>query len=390
MNVRQYQTASMYEAVQKIKKDLGPDAVILHAKQIQQRRFGLFPAGVVWEVTAAVDSPASRLVAARPTGLTSPAFASTSQSGASDLRQISATLAELQWEVRKLAKQGQFSTAASFSPNLRSLYFRLREQEVDEELAGEVVTAIGDELSSQALQNHDVILDCASRRIQGMIRCSGPLRLQTGVPRTVFIIGPTGVGKTTTIAKLAADLALFARKRVLLVTIDTYRIAALPQLRTYGEIMGVPLEVAYTPSELQKVIADNQDKDLILIDTPGRGQRNEKQIADLKAAVDAVEKKTVYLAVSAATRHKELMDVVDRFGVVGFDSLVITKVDEAVVYGPILNLASRCKKPLSYITTGQNVPEDIEDASGSVIADLVLGRVTDYASGPSCDLKKSG
>lgn len=389
MNVKQYQTASMYEAVQKIKKDLGPDAVILHAKQIRQRRFGLFPAGAVWEVTAAVDSPASRPVGTRTSGLSSTAFANAPQNGANDLRQISATLAELQWEVRKLAKQGQFSTAARFSPNLRSLYFRLQEQEVDDELASELVTAIGDELSPQALQNYDIILDCAARRVQGMVRCSGPLRPLPGAARTVFIIGPTGVGKTTTIAKLAADFALFARKKVLLVTIDTYRIAALPQLRTYGEIMGVPLEVAYTPSELQQIVGDNQDKDVILIDTPGRGQRNEKQIADLKAAVHAVENKTVYLAVSAATRYKELVDVVDKFGVVGFDSLVITKMDEAVIFGPILNLASRCKKPLSYVTTGQNVPEDIEDASASVIADLVLGRATDYGSGPSYEIKKS-
>ncbi len=389
MNVKQYQAASMYEAVQKIKRELGSDAVILHAKQVRQRRFGLFPTSAMWEVTAAVDHDASRPTPARPVAFARPTQSPSTTPSAGDWREITSTLAELQWEVRRLSRQGQLTRVASFSPNLRSLYLRLREQEVDDDLACEIVTKINDQLSPQAMSNYELVAESASRQLQQVIRCSGPLRLSPNRSQTVFVIGPTGVGKTTTIAKLAANLALIDRRSVLLVTIDTYRIAALPQLRTYAEIMGVPMAVAYTPAELRKVVEENQDKELILIDTPGRGQRNEQQIADLKACVDAIGNKTVYLAVSAATRYRELVDVVDRFGVIEFDSLVVTKLDEAVVYGPILNLLARVKKPLSYVTTGQCVPEDIEDASPSKMADLLLGRVTDYASGSSCGLKKT-
>lgn len=390
MNVKQYQAASMYEAVQKIKRELGSDAVILHAKQVRQRRFGLFPTGATWEVTAAVDHDAGRPTPPRSTALAQPKQPLSATPPTSDWREIVSTLAELQWEVRKLSRQGQLTRVASFSPNLRSLYLRLREQEVDDDLACEIVSEINDQLSPQAVSNYELVAESASRKLQQVIRCSGPLRLSHNQPQTVFVIGPTGVGKTTTIAKLAANFALIDRRSVLLVTIDTYRIAALPQLKTYAEIMGVPMAVAYTVAELRNVVEENQDKELILIDTPGRGQRNERQIGELKACVDAISNKRVYLAISAATRYRELVDVVDRFGVIEFDSLVVTKLDEAVVYGPILNLLAKVKKPLSYVTTGQCVPEDIEEASPSRMADLLLGRDTCYASGSSCGLKKTG
>lgn len=390
MKIKQYQAASMYEAVQQIKSELGPDALILHAKQTKQRRFGLLPGGAIWEVLAAVDGHPAPPPVSRPDR--PPASSSAPMAPAIPVngwQELSNTLAELNWEVRKLARQSQLARVSGFAPSLRSLYQQLREQEVDEDLICDIVTSVGEELSPQALNNYSLVVDCAAKHLQRLVSCTGPLRLAAGSAKTVFIIGPTGVGKTTTIAKLAAHFALIARRRVLLATIDTYRIAALPQLKTYAEIMGLPMEVAYTPAELQNVLQENQDKDLILIDTPGRGQRNERQITELKSFIDAVQNKTVYLAISASTRYKELVDVVEKFGTIQFNSLIVTKVDEALVYGPILNMVNRFKKPLSYITTGQSVPEDIEDASAPGMANLLLGRASNYADGPGYRLKKS-
>jgi flagellar biosynthesis protein FlhF len=291
-----------------------------------------------------------------------------------ELAELKSTIAELQWEVRKLSRQKQLDRVVSFAPSLRSLYQQLREQEVEEELIYDLVTNVSEELSAQALNNYGIVADCAERQIARQVTCSGPFQIGNGTPKVVFVIGPTGVGKTTTVAKLAAHFALLARKKVLLVTTDTYRIAALPQLKTYADIMGLPMEVANTPSDLAKIVADNQDKDLILVDSPGRAQRNQEQIAELKAFVDAVPNKSVQLAVAASTRYRELSDIVNRFGVIGFDNLLVTKLDEALVFGPVLNIINQINKPISYLTTGQSVPEDIEAAKATRVASLVLGK----------------
>ncbi len=382
MKVKKYKALSMYEAVQKIKEEFGSEAIILQAEEVPLRRFGFIPAGKVWEVLAAVDDGTEMPFALQSNGISKEIIPNNNLENSNnyfnhslELREIALALADLQLEVRRLSKQEQFTRIAAFSPTLRSLYQQLREQEIDEEIIFEIVTNIGEELSPQALNNYGTVADCASKYLQSLAKCTGPLRIKNPLPLPVFLFGPTGVGKTTTIAKLAANFALMQKKKVLLVTIDTYKVAALPQLNAYADIMGLSMEVAYTPAELKNIIDKNKDKDIIIIDTPGSGQRNENQIEELKAFSDAIENKLVYLTISASTRYKELIDVVERFGVLSVDSLLVTKTDEALVFGPILNLVYKFKKPLSYLTTGQKVPDDIEAASPAMIADILLGRV---------------
>jgi flagellar biosynthesis protein FlhF len=191
-------------------------------------------------------------------------------------------------------------------------------------------------------------------------------------PSLMAFVGPTGVGKTTTIAKLAATSTLMAGKRVAMVTLDTYRIAAVEQLKVYGKIIGTPVTVAVNPEEVGRVLREARGLDLILIDTPGRCHRNAEQVWELKALLSQPWPLEVHLVLSATTREEEAVEMIRQFSLIPFHSLLFTKLDESGALGSLFNLAVRAAKPISYLTTGQRVPEDIEAATPERIVDIVL------------------
>jgi flagellar biosynthesis protein FlhF len=209
--------------------------------------------------------------------------------------------------------------------------------------------------------------------IETTVRCAGSIKLKKTGPKIVALVGPTGVGKTTTIAKLAAQYTVSRKAKIALVTIDTFRVGAVEQLKTYSRIMGVPLEVASNPKELEQAIAAHGDKDLILIDTVGRSPRDQETIENLKKMLSLSSPVEIHLCVAATTRERELKDIVRNFGVLPLSRLLFTKLDESNSFGSIINLQIENKLPLSYFTRGQRVPEDIEPATGRKVADLLLG-----------------
>jgi len=197
-----------------------------------------------------------------------------------------------------------------------------------------------------------------------------------GMPekKIVAFVGPTGVGKTTSIAKLAARLALQKNKRVVLVTLDGYRIGAIEQLRSYASLMGIPFHFAGQITELNTVIEENAQRDYILIDTAGRGPGDMDAMQNLAAFLkesDAVER---HLVLSATTKPSDMRQIMDRFEVCCPDYLLFTKLDETSTPGPILNELVRTQKRFSYYTDGQRVPDDLHDVSGDRIIDIVLNR----------------
>lgn len=209
--------------------------------------------------------------------------------------------------------------------------------------------------------------------LESAIKCSGPIRLKKNGTKIVALVGPTGVGKTTTIAKLAALYTIGRKAKIALVTIDTFRVGAVEQLKTYSRIMGVPLEVASTPKELEKALAAHTDKDLILIDTVGRSPKDKETIEGLRSMLDSSFAIETHLCVAATTRERELRGIVESFGALPLSRLLFTKLDESSSFGSIVNLQIENKLPLSYFTRGQRVPEDIEPASGKKVAELILG-----------------
>ena len=187
------------------------------------------------------------------------------------------------------------------------------------------------------------------------------------------LVGPTGVGKTTTIAKLAGNLSLVKKKKVGLITVDTYRIGAVEQLKTYAEIMNIPFEVVITIKEMEAAIKKMKDCDVVLIDTTGRSSKNKMQISELRAFVDKANATSINVVISATTKNKDIKTILEGYRILNYDKVIITKLDETSVYGSIYNISRIANKPIRYVTTGQNVPDDIKDFSKDEAIKLVFG-----------------
>ena len=209
--------------------------------------------------------------------------------------------------------------------------------------------------------------DLLSRRIP----CAGSMQLTPGKLKAVALIGPTGVGKTTTIAKLAAHFSLVEGKRVALLTVDTYRIAAVEQLKMYSQIIDIPIGVAYSQAEVLPAIEQFADYDLLLIDTAGRSQKNIMQVGELKALLETLNCET-HLALASSMKEEDMIESARRFSAACVDRIIFTKLDETGSYGTLFNVAERAGIPISYVTSGQKVPEDIQTADGRHLADLIL------------------
>lgn len=253
-------------------------------------------------------------------------------------------------------------------PTLQSA---MQSQEVTEKIIQDMIAKLnGTEILAPS--NSVKAANALEKYIRKAIRVANGITLYSNKPKVVALIGPTGVGKTTTLAKIAAKFVLEQGARVALITADTYRISAVEQLKTYSDILGLPLEIVYNPEALRKAIEKHKDKQLILIDTAGRSQYNEYQMKELSGllSIDAdIEK---HLVMSATTKTSDGVELLENFSICQPDRVIFTKVDETGTHGIILNILHRRKVALSYITNGQSVPDDIEPASVERLAELLL------------------
>lgn len=208
--------------------------------------------------------------------------------------------------------------------------------------------------------------------IRKSIRIANGITLYSDKPKIVALIGPTGVGKTTTLAKIAAKFVLEKGAKVALITADTYRISAVEQLKTYSDILGLPLEIVYNSQALQEAIEKHRDKQLILLDTAGRSQYNTYQMKELSELLNIDADIEKHLVMSATTKTSDGLELLDNFSLCKPDRVIFTKVDETKTHGIILNILHRRKAALSYLTNGQSVPDDIEPASIEKLAELLL------------------
>ena len=191
----------------------------------------------------------------------------------------------------------------------------------------------------------------------------------------IVLVGPTGVGKTTTIAKLAGKLALKENKKVGLITVDTYRIGAVEQLRTYAEIMNIPFKVVINTKDMEDAIVEMKDLDVILIDSTGRSSKNIMQISELRAFIDKTNADNINLVISATTKNKDIKAIVDGYNTLSYDKIIVTKLDETSSYGSIYNISKRANKPIRFLTIGQNVPDDIKDVSKDNLEKIIFREV---------------
>jgi len=279
-------------------------------------------------------------------------------------------LRELRDMVKDLCLQSRDDSYRDLPDGLFRVFTELLDADIPEQIARELVEQVrdgnGDTLEPMLLKAR------IARLLEAEMHCSGPIRVTPGRCRIVALVGPTGVGKTTTIAKLAANYRLKERQRVGLITVDTYRIAAVEQLRTYADIIDLPMQVVSTPDEMRDAVRKLDDLDLILMDTAGRSPKDEVKIKELKSFLDEARVDEVHLVLSTTAGVRTLCQTARQFAPIGTTSLLLTKLDESPGLGGTLPLLRQCGLPVSYLTDGQNVPDDIETAEANRMAQLIL------------------
>lgn len=244
---------------------------------------------------------------------------------------------------------------------IRLLYNTMLENEVDEKYANQIIDDV-EKIKKPNLPFDYILANVYQKMVLKFGRAEGIAPAEKG-PRVLLFIGPTGVGKTTTIAKIASHYCMEEKKKVALLTADTYRIAAAEQLRTYANILEVPFRVLYSAEEFNSAIADFSDYDYIFVDTTGHSHRNEELMDKMKELFEAVKKYGEcqnFLVLSATTKYRDLLKIASNYREITEYQLIFTKLDETATLGNLLNLRLYTDAPIAYVTCGQNVPDDIE------------------------------
>jgi flagellar biosynthesis protein FlhF len=383
----------MAEALFQVKSALGSDAVILHTRTFSRRRWMGLRRQEIVEITAGnglpTVAPAARRKQASLVAATIPArsafapkpslpagqeFLQTPAASNAVVRGLSEEVANIKSMVGDLLHEMRSQRTPEITEDLLDYYLNLIQNQVADELATELIKSLQNQVRHEHLRNPEFVRSKLAEQLERMLPVSGPIiRTKTVGPHVVALIGPTGVGKTTTVAKLAANLKLRENRRVGLITIDTYRIAAVDQLKKYADILGSPLLVVVTPEELRAAIQSMSDCDFVLIDTAGRAPNDTLKLNELKNFLTVAKPDEVHLVLSTTASQECIESAIARFSEVRVDKIIFTKLDEAVHVGVVLNVIRKVNKSLSYITTGQDVPDDIEVGQGRRLAQLILG-----------------
>lgn len=349
MKLKRYLVRDMAEAMEVIAKDLGPEAVILSSRRVRRGGWRSIFRPPLIEVTAALDEPGD---ASRP------------ELQVEKENRLVREVAEMKALLQRLASDYYARGEPEELWEWRRLLTEL-------EVSGEIIDYLLQGMEKGCLGQGDKPLAeiICSRMADMFVVPSSEL-----ASPVLMFVGPTGVGKTTTIAKLAAQFALVHKKSVSLVTVDTYRIGAVQQLKIYAEILGVPLEVVMTPGELKEVVNRSvARRDYVFVDTAGRSPHNSMGIAELRHFVEALDSKEVFLVLSCTTKSKDLLRAVEDFRALQYTRLIFTKIDETDFLGPILNVVQAARVPVAYVTNGQDVPDDILPVDPYGLAKLILG-----------------
>jgi len=384
MRIKRYEAPTIQEALMKVKKDLGPEAVILYTKTFRKGGvLGLFGKPMA-EITAGVDlnlldDVAKRKGAAvlapsivdrvevpvvKPSLVAAPAATSVPLGSLDPAR---AKVKALQRELNEMKTSSVASALREMtSPELGGVlsdgFAKIRKkfakQEVEDFLSQKMIKGmIAEKIDPDKPEE---VYAWVHRFVANAVKIAQPSPA-ANFQKVIAFVGPTGVGKTTTLAKLAARFSLIERKRVAMVTADTYRIAATEQLKTYGRIMGIPVEVADSTEDIGGILAKHKACDLVLLDTAGRSPSSDEQLDELKHFIARSQADEIHLVLSATTKYFDMIRIIERFGTaVPLNRMIFTKLDETRFYGAFLNLMNNFQIPLSYYSVGQNVPDDLE------------------------------
>ncbi len=376
MKIKKFYAPTMDEALKQVKMEFGNDAVILTTKRFQKNDgFGIFSKPWV-EVVAAVDFKNDEYK--DNNGKNSFVELEPIKAEIENLKKLlmenislNSELNEIKKMITILMKQSGIYEGDTLSDNFISIYEDMIMQDVDRDLAYKLLENLAFEIGENA---EKISIERLKRVLQ--IKLREKIKIYEEVknfkkPKLIAFVGPTGVGKTTTLAKLAAKYSLIQKKKTALFTLDTYRVAATEQLKIYGKILKTPVVILENKKDFFNKLCHFEDYDYILIDTAGRSHRDSFYIKKLKETLKgSIE---IHLTLSATTKNKDLDEIIARFSIMPYSYLLFTKLDESSTFGNILTKAIETSKPLSYFTTGQRVPEDIELASVDKLTSLILG-----------------
>ena len=410
MIIKKFQGKTEADAIEQAKKELGSNVVIMNVKNVKRKGLFAFLKPQKVEVTAAIEEESERAVYVKkeepvkeeesvpvPVNKAQPIFseetirqfelsasAKVKETESTETRAIEEKLDNLQnlLEQKLQAKEVETPQAETAADEKSAeiikfeklLYNKMIENEVNETYANQII----EEMEKNIKPNMPFEQALANIYQKIILKFGKPEMItpaKTG-PKVVFFIGPTGVGKTTTIAKIASKFSVEGKKKVALLTTDTYRIAAAEQLRTYANILEVPFRVIYSIEEIQNALKDLKDFDYIFVDTAGHSHKNETQKANMNSFIHAVDdsvEKEAYLVLSATTKYRDLLSIADSYSEMTDYKLIFTKLDETITLGNLLNLKLYTGAPLSYVTCGQNVPDDIEQFNPQKTVKLLLG-----------------
>lgn len=371
MKIKRYEASSMEEAISKVKADLGPEAIILHTRRLHKAwPFNMINKSAV-EITAALDINVSQ----------------PKSNGEADLGevdgetivlgerfdQLQLEIDEIKSIVKTIASQLTDPLFQEVPACFLDIYEKLLLNKVDDDIAKKLMKSAQEKLTTSQMADPDMLQESVAREMAQLLPVCPPLSLVEGERKVVALIGPTGAGKTTTIAKLAARYSLYEGRKVLFITADTYRVAAVEQLRTYADIIGAPIEIVFSNQDVREALERHDDKELVFIDTAGRSPHNDAQINELAGLMNICTPDEIHLVLSVTTKLSDQMHAINRFSSVPVNRLIFTKLDETNTPGTILNIVNKVKVPISYLTIGQNVPEDISIAESKHLANIILG-----------------
>ncbi len=384
MQIKRFEAENMTEALRLVKQEFGSEAVILSARSLEKKR------GVFWpvkrpgaEVTAAKDTSCTEAKETPPNKMQKFYKNQSLRSNLEDSSKKKSSVSLLHGDANALKnRHNNHMVKRNYVPQnnareLFALHQRMLFQGIEENIALDLIEKINRIMSSENVLKNEELKSCLIHAFEKTGLRVSPIKMEQGKQKIVAFVGPTGVGKTTTIAKLAAIQAIKMRKRVALITLDNYRIAGIEQLKIYAKIIGIPIEIASTGKEFKECLNRLEDKHLILIDTAGMSQGNEYQFNELRIFFDKIRHVETHLLLSATTKENDLIDILARFKVFPISKLLFTKLDESTSYGNMLNQIIQSKIPVSYFTNGQQVPEDIEIATLERVVDLITDQEKD-------------
>ena len=361
MQIKKYIADNYSSALARIKQEMGNDALILTTRSIREKSDWDGRSASKVEITAAIDSSATNFKNATKVKVSETNF------------KLPDFDEEFEPDVKLLLYSLLSQTERAQSLGLKShqleLFSHLAANGVNEKIIAKIFSKLTDDAPNNVVSTKAQLIKIMRR----LIICSGGIEIPKGQsPKKVVLIGPTGAGKTTTIAKIAADLVYRQQKKVALISLDTFRVGGIEQLGIYGDIMKIPVEAAQSQIELEESVRRHSNKDVILVDTMGRSHKDRTYSVQLSEVFEKIGEIETHLVLSMGSNEKQFLESYKQFSSFGINRVLFTKLDEGVNFGAMFNFSLRSRLPLSYFTTGQRVPEDIEVAEREKVIRLIF------------------